>query len=263
MKKLSSTLGILALSLAAVACDHVEGRTTNSVAQATVTRSWPVADLKEVRVFEVEGSVSVEPADDGQITLVAKAKGDFDIQPNAENKGLFETSIDGDTLSIGRKKEHGKIRVRFFFDLDDKRIDYELRVPRELALRLTTVNGKIATRGIAGETEVKTVNGTIDVETAGTHELYATTVNGKVRARFLESFQGARFKTVNGGVEAALPQNASFEVDLSQVNGDFEAAFPLSIHSNPGSRRVSGEVNGGSHTLKISTVNGDVVLDRL
>jgi len=27
--------------------------------------------------------------------------------------------------------------------------------------------------------------------------------------------------------------------------GDVEAAFPLSIHSHPGSRRVSGEVNGG------------------
>jgi DUF4097 and DUF4098 domain-containing protein YvlB len=84
-----------------------------------------------------------------------------------------------------------------------------------------------------------------------------------VRAKFLESFQGARFKTVNGGVEAILPQNASFAVDLSQVNGDFEASFPLSIHSNPGSRRVSGEVNGGRHDLKIVTVNGDVELAKL
>jgi DUF4097 and DUF4098 domain-containing protein YvlB len=107
------------------------------------------------------------------------------------------------------------------------------------------------------------VNGAIDIETAGLNELRATTVNGAVKATFTRDFQGARFKTVNGGVEAFFPQNASFAVDLSQVNGDFEASFPLSIHSNPGSRRVSGEVNGGRHDLKIVTVNGDVELAKL
>ena len=57
-------------------------------------------------------------------------------------------------------------------------------------------------------------------------------------------------KTVNGGVTAALPPSASFTGDFSQVNGDFEAAFPLNIHSHPGSRRVSGEVNGGRYELQ-------------
>ncbi|HEY6842863.1 MAG TPA: hypothetical protein VI391_01755, partial [Thermoanaerobaculia bacterium] len=41
----------------------------------------------------------------------------------------------------------------------------------------------------------------------------------------------------------------------------FEAAFPLDIHSHAGSRRVSGEVNGGRYPLKISTVNGDITVD--
>ena len=35
------------------------------------------------------------------------------------------------------------------------------------------------------------------------------------------------------------------------------------VPANPGSRRVSGEVNGGEHELKIVTVNGDVELARL
>jgi len=45
------------------------------------------------------------------------------------------------------------------------------------------------------------------------------------------------------------------------MNGDFEAAFPLNIHSHPGSRRVSGEVNGGRHDLRIVTVNGDINIE--
>ena len=60
---------------------------------------------------------------------------------------------------------------------------------------------------------------------------------------------------------AILPPSASFTGDFTQVNGDFEAAFPLNIHSHPGSRRVSGDVNGGRYALKISTVNGDIKID--
>jgi len=116
---------------------------------------------------------------------------------------------------------------------------------------------------MSSKADYVTVTGPIDVEVSGNKELSARTVNGRVRAKFLETFQGARLKTVNGGVEAVLPQSASFHVDLSQVNGDFEASFPLSIHSHPGSRRVSGEVNGGQYELKITTVNGDVEVTKL
>jgi DUF4097 and DUF4098 domain-containing protein YvlB len=173
---------------------------------------------------------------------------------------------EGDTLRIGRK-EHKRKGFRFnipiLFGHSEKRIDYVLRVPPTVELEVMTVNGRIVTRGVEGETQATTVNGKIDIETAGLNELRATTVNGQVKAKFTRDFQGAHFKTVNGGVEAFFPQNASFAVDLSQVNGDFEASFPLSIHSNPGSRRVSGEVNGGRHDLKIVTVNGDVELAKL
>jgi DUF4097 and DUF4098 domain-containing protein YvlB len=250
-------------------CDAAIGRENRSArserGDVTITRSWPAAQIDELKVVEVDGSVKVEAADVQEITLVARVRGDLEKKAGQENDGLFETKLTGGTLRIGRdhdKKDH--INIPFIFGRREMRIDYELKVPRNLDLALTTVNGKIVTHGsLEGETRLATVNGTIDVETAGTRELSATTVNGRVRAKFLTSFSGAEFKSVNGGVEATLPQSASFSVDLSQLNGDFEAAFPLSIHSNPGSRRVSGEVNGGQHELKITTVNGDVELMRL
>ena len=233
-------------------------------AKATINRTWPSEGIHELHVTETNGSISVEAAAVSEITLVAKAYGDLEIKPGVENDGLFETRLDGGVLTIGRKRKDRSFRIPLVFGRKQgRRIDYTLRVPPHVSLSATTVNGKIATRGIDAETNAVSVNGTIDVETSGTHELTATTVNGRVKARFLQSFHGARFKTVNGGVTAFLPQSASFNVDLSQVNGDFEASFPLSINSNPGSRRVSGEVNGGEHELRIVTVNGDIELARL
>src|SRR5216684_9038130 len=106
-----------------------------------------------------------------------------------------------------------------------------------------------------------TVNGRVNIDTPGSSEVEAKTVNGRIEARFAKSFQGATLKTVNGGVTATLPLTASFTGDFSQVNGDIEAAFPLNIHSHPGSRRVSGAVNGGRYDLRITTVNGDIKID--
>jgi Putative adhesin len=254
---------LAAATLVVAGCHGGERRASSNSARATITRNWPAAGISTVKVVEVDGNISVEAAPGNEISLLATAKGDLEIKKGEENEGLFETVIVGDTLRIGRREKEREDGFRFFWDMDDVQIDYVLRVPATVSMAVTTVNGKIVTKGVDGDMKAATINGPIDIETAGTGALQATTVNGRVRAKFTREFHGARFKTVNGGVMATLPASASFAVNLSQVNGDFEASFPLSIHSNPGSRRVSGDVNGGAHELRIVTVNGDVELARL
>ena len=228
----------------------------------TIQRHWPASDIHTIQVAGVDGSLSVEAGSPAEVTLVAHVRSrGHEPRAREENQGYFETDLSGDTLRISERKDH---RRGFFFLWNNRTsIDYELRVPPSVALDLKMVNGRIASRGVDGETDATTVNGPIDVESAGTSELSARTVNGSVRAKFLHDFRGARLKTVNGGVHALMPPAASFTCDLSQVNGDFEASFPLTIHSNPGSRRVSGEVNGGQFELQITTVNGDVEVQHI
>jgi DUF4097 and DUF4098 domain-containing protein YvlB len=223
----------------------------------TVRREWQAAEIERLEVKGVNGDLRVEAADTDRITLVADVKARGISPSKRENHGYFETEVDGDTLRIVQQRK--RVHARFPFIGGKKlEIDYALKVPERLALELTTVNGRIATRGMSGGAELKSVNGAIDAEVKGAKDFEAQTVNGRIRATFQDDFRGARIKTVNGGVQAILPVSASFTCDLSQVNGDFEASFPLSIHSHPGRRRVSGEVNGGRYKLRISTVNGNV-----
>jgi DUF4097 and DUF4098 domain-containing protein YvlB len=225
----------------------------------TISRTFPAAGVHRLDLREVNGSVDISAGPADSITLVAHvhARGQ---QPDArkDNKGYFETNLDGETLVVGRRNERRHVGFPFVFSTHNVSVDYDIHVPPQFDLELRTVNGRIATRGVDGETDAVTVNGAIDVESSGMRELRAHTVNGGLKARFMQTFQGANLKTVNGGVVAVLPPNASFACDLSQVNGDFEASFPLNIHSHPGSRRVSGEVNGGRYDLRIVTVNGDI-----
>lgn len=246
------------VSLLAAACGvNRETYTT------TIEQKWPATSLHRIEVREVDGAISVEAGTGDAVTLVAHVRS-HGVRPKkgVANEGFFETAVNGDTLEIGRRKNEGSgMHFRPFWTRESYSVDYQLRVPPQVALELRTVNGRIATRGVDGETAVTTVNGPIDVEMTGNAELVANTVNGRVDARFLKEFQGAKLRTVNGEVRAVLPASASFSGDFTQVNGDFEAAFPMNIHSNPGSRRVSGAVNGGKYELKITTVNGDIQLE--
>jgi hypothetical protein len=250
---------LLTVALFAAACGRYEHKRYH------YEKTWDASQIRRIEVHEMNGTISVEAGAADRVELSADVRS-IGIRPDKgkDNDGYFTTTVVGDTLVIGEKRSRRKKRVHIafpFFSRDSRRIDYQLRVPAEVALELQTVNGRIATRGIAGETHATTVNGEVDLELTGANEAAAKTVNGRVAARFLNDFRGARLGTVNGRVTAVLPSSASFHGEFTQVNGDFEAAFPLNIHSHPGSRRVSGEVNGGRYALKITTVNGDIKVD--
>ncbi|HEV2719221.1 MAG TPA: DUF4097 family beta strand repeat-containing protein [Thermoanaerobaculia bacterium] len=218
-----------------------------------VNKTWPSAQIKRIEVREVDGTINIHGAATDQVNLNARVR-----TYGKPKEDAFQASVEGDTLVIGRRQHHFR-----FFSWNEPRIDYDVTVPPTVELKLTTVNGQITTRGVAGECAATTVNGSLDLETDGTKEVTGKSVNGRIVCTFKKDFQGATFKTVNGRVVAALPPNASFYGDFTQVNGDFEAAFPLDIHSHPGSRRVSGEVNGGKYELRIKTVNGDIKIENL
>ncbi|HET7712331.1 MAG TPA: DUF4097 family beta strand repeat-containing protein [Thermoanaerobaculia bacterium] len=254
LNRRSSSLYLL-LALLAAGCTVGERR------REIIQREWPASSISRIELKEVNGSVKIEAWNGDRVTMTAEvfSRG-IEPKANVENKGFFRSEVDGDTLRIGTSGRKRRHRIHWFGG-SSVTVHYTLRVPATVALDIDTINGKIATRGVTGETEMTSVNGSVDLETPGAAGVRLRTVNGRVRATFFETFQGATMKTVNGSVTATLPPNASFACDLSQVNGDFEAPFPLSIHSHPGNRRVSGEVNGGRHELRITTVNGDIRLD--
>lgn len=256
MNTRTRTIYSLAALLVAAGCGVTAERRISHV-----SRTWPAGQVRRIEVREVEGTINVTGGEPGQISLVADVRSRLAPHRNEENDGYFRTELSGDTLVIGRRNERHHSISFFGLGGNDTRVDYELRVPPSVSVDLHTVNGRIATRGINGETTANTVNGSVNVESPGMSEVRAHTVNGSITARFAGAFQGAALKTVNGPVTAVLPQNASFSGNFSQVNGDIEAAFPLNIHTGAGSRRVSGDVNGGRYELRITTVNGDIKID--
>jgi hypothetical protein len=143
---------------------------------------------------------------------------------------------------------------------NDVEVDFTVRVPAGVRFVGKTVNGRIDAANLSGDVEAHTVNGSINVATAGYAE--AETVNGSIvasmgRAGWSDALE---FHTVNGGITLNLPADVSTEVRAKTVNGDIVTDFPLMVTGRLGPRSLHGTIGKGGRQLDLSTVNGSIRL---
>ena len=70
-------------------------------------------------------------------------------------------------------------------------------------------------------------------------------------------------ESANGSVTIALPPDASAEISADTVHGGISSDFPLQSKKNfPIGQDLHGRLGDGGPTIKMSTVNGGIRLDR-
>lgn len=145
-------------------------------------------------------------------------------------------------------------------DNNDVEVNFTVKVPRGVRLEAATVNGDIRATDLAGDVELNTVNGGIDVTTSGLVE--AQTVNGDIDARIGRADWSGRleFTTVNGGITLTAPASLSTDVEASTVNGTVDSDFPITIQGRMERRHLRGTIGSGGRSLELTTVNGGIEL---
>jgi hypothetical protein len=152
--------------------------------------------------------------------------------------------------------------------------DVTVRVPRDVRVRLCTVNGDIVdVTAVSGDFDVRNVNGKVVLSgMAGSGR--ASTVNGDIDATFAASpRQESQFKTINGTIAVTFPRSLAADLRLKTFNGglytDFETAAlpaeperveragrPRDVYRRKGFTQV--RVGAGGPVLTFDTLNGDV-----
>ncbi len=159
------------------------------------------------------------------------------------------------------------------------KMDFQLQVPRQIDLRLKTVNsGRINVRDVAGSFYVNNVNGRIELLDVGGGAARARTVNGGVKVLFRENpKQNSEFGTINGPIDLYFVHGLSADFRFKNFNGgvysDFEMtslpALAPTAERHDGkfvfrtSRFTGGRVGAGGIEIKAENLNGDIrVLER-
>jgi hypothetical protein len=156
--------------------------------------------------------------------------------------------------------------------------DLTLQVPRDVRVRLCTVNGGTVTvSGVSGDFDVSNVNGKVVLTGLGGSGS-VTTVNGDIDASFTVAPRAeSRFKTVTGTIAATFPPNLSADLSLKTFNGGLFTDFdttplpttaeraersdrPKYVYRRGGVTKV--RVGAGGPELAFDTLNGDVRIQR-
>jgi hypothetical protein len=117
-------------------------------------------------------------------------------------------------------------------------------------------SGLVRTRTGSGNVEIRGVNGGLNVET-GSGDVV---LDGQIAGDWA-------IHTGSGDVSIRLPQNASYEVDLSTSSGSLTVNDPVQttvqgrVNEGGNRHRTSGKVRNGGPSLRVSTGSGDVKID--
>jgi hypothetical protein len=231
----------------------------------------------EVVVDNIFGPVQVTGHDEPVIELVAveTVRGDtqFDVDRAHDEVGLRTVQEPGRVAFLVRRGDGCDCRRGYRWDGYIVEYDIELRVPRDVAIDISTVNrGDVTVEGVHGRFRVANVNGAVtlrDLREAG----HAETVNGELSASFGRLPDAdTSFETINGEIEVTFPDDLSADLFFKTMRGeiwtDFDVtALPVApTEQTTGARRtvirsdrhaaVRVDAGGPSHTFE--TLNGDI-----
>lgn len=223
-----------------------------------INKTVTLAPGSNVRISGFNGSVKVETGDGD--------KAEINIQVKASSQEAMDRRpviIDHTANSLIIRTEDDKESGRWGRDRGWVRHDVNVRLPRNNNLKVSSVNGAVTIGQLTGEVGVSSVNGRVKVEQAGTIADLSS-INGGVSVTMLKLGEaGLRVSSVNGGVEIGIRSEINADIEVRSVNGGIDATdIPISVQGEMKRGQLVGKIGSGGTPIKITSVNGGVVLRR-
>ena len=267
---LTLALGLaLALVVGALAAPAGAAPAKESGGTSGVDFSWDGA-LKpgqKVEIRGINGGIRAEPAGGGEAVVTAHKKARR--SDPGKVRIVAESNSDGVTICVlypdrqGRTGDDCDSRHSQHTDDNDVAVDFRVQLPKGVRLVTHMVNGSIEGHGLASEVVANTVNGSVRLSTSEAAE--ASTVNGSIETAvgLRDGKKSLELSTVNGSIVLKVAADAGTEVEASTVNGSMSTDFPITVSGKFGPKSMHGTIGAGGRTVRLSTVNGNIRLERL
>jgi DUF4097 and DUF4098 domain-containing protein YvlB len=250
-------------------------------------KTYPLQAGGTVTLDNVNGGVTVEAWDRNEVQVVADKEvkaNDSDAAKKAMQQVQIQVGNSAGKLAIVTKlpkRDNGLFEWMAGKNVNIN-VKYQIKVPRNAALDLETVNGGVRLVGTHGKAEVETTNGALEID--GVHgnldlettngsisvvrsagAVKAETTNGSIEVELSEVPDGSdlSFETTNGAVSVRLPRDIRVSLDAATSNGRVTSEFEVE-GAEPGKsrRHLSGDINGGGGKLRVRSTNGGVTIEQ-
>jgi len=251
------------------------------------TGCWPRAKYERTQQLSAAlepGSTFAAKTHNGSITINGAEVADCNLTATI----IARAATEEDAKKLA---EEVKIKLEHFGDKLTARIEkpssmrnrsvsvsFNVTVPNQTNLQLTTHNGAIRIMNIDGQIDGTTHNGNVAAEqVSGTSKLHThngsiickevsgdmelRTHNGKVNAAYSQAASpvcNVSIVTHNGSVDFAAPPNFSAAVEASTHNGSVHTDLPITIIGKVTKRKLTGTIGTGQGELYLKTHNGSI-----
>jgi DUF4097 and DUF4098 domain-containing protein YvlB len=220
--------------------------------------SAPLPPGGSVSVMTHNGSITVSGAETEECTVTAKIRvraGSAESAKKLAQEVKVRIEPSGDKLLI----RHDKPSTLDHYSIT---ISFEVTVPKDTALELTSYNGQITIQEICAPVKAHTHNGRIVCrDTSG--DLKLKTYNGKVDATHApEPTRTCSIDIVshNGKICLAAPKHLSASADVHTHNGAISTELPISVSGMVRRNRIQGTIGEGDGDLRLRTYNGSITI---
>jgi len=241
-----------------------------------------------VAVYNLFGFIKVEGTTGDQVTM------SVDETIHAESNEALDVAKKEFKLGFDQKSDSViaytaypyDTRPRSHYHRDDVEgphyhvvLEYTLRVPNNVNLRVSTVNnGFIDIKNVSGALKVNNVNGAITIANArGTTE--ARTINGNLTVSYAAiPPEASSYYTLNGKLEVTYPSGFAGDLQFKSMNGQFYTDFPdtevlpvqvvkTQDHNSGGTvykleKNTRIRIGRGGKLFKFETLNGNIYIKK-
>ena len=145
----------------------------------------------------------------------------------------------------------------------DPKEEVTIKAPKEIALSIKGVNGRVNSGDIDGSLEVKGINGRVELG-AASESAEISGVNGSISVGLKQlGDRGARLSGVNGGIELKLANGLNADLTARGMNGQVRSEIAdVIVDKEDNWSRYSARIGKGGPPIEISGINGNVRLTR-
>jgi DUF4097 and DUF4098 domain-containing protein YvlB len=138
-----------------------------------------------------------------------------------------------------------------------------IRAPRQIALALKGINGRVTSGDIDGPLEAKGINGRVELGQA-IESAEISGINGNLSVLLNKlGDRGARVSGVNGRIELKLASGLNADLTASGINGNIRSETPdVTVEKDQFGSHYSANIGSGGAPITIKGINGSVRLTR-
>lgn len=224
--------------------------------EETIKKDIPLKDIENIIVENVNGNIEISGSERDSVLIEAVKKAEKEAHLRNLKVKIEKT---GKELKI--QTEHTRSYFLGFLPVKmGGSANYKIKVPKNLKLKINTVNGDIFIENQDSHIEAESVNGNINLKDISGNGNFET-VNGEIKIEIKNDIPNFRAESVNGDIYLKSAKKINARYFLEVVNGKIRIIPQVLEIKSSSPKEMQGVMGDGRGKIHMETVNGSITIE--